>query len=105
MLFGGEGFESGDGGVCAVHVFTITAYCDSCKKNVAIAGKKFMIISVAATKPAKLAKPEWTTKTVDVVPREWALAKMAAIGRQQELRVWVREAIRAALVKQRMERE
>ena len=64
-----------------------------------------MIVSVAATKPAKLAKPEWTTKTVDVVPREWALAKMAAIGRQQELRVWVREAIRAALIKQRLERE
>ena len=91
--------------VIDVHVFTITAYCDSCKKNVALAGKKFILVSVEATKPAKLAKPEWATKTVDVVPREWALAKMAAIGRQQELRVWVREAIRAALVKQRLERE
>lgn len=91
--------------VIDVHVCTITAYCDSCKKNVEMAGKKFMIVSVAATKPAKLAKPEWTTKTVDVVPREWALAKMAAIGRQQELRVWVREAIRAALIKQRLERK
>ena len=87
------------------YVVTITAYYDSCKKNVAMAGKKFILVSVEATKPAKLAKPEWTTKTVDVVPREWALAKMAAIGRQQELRVWVREAIRDALVKQRLERE
>ena len=60
---------------------------------------------MGATKPAKLVKPEWTTKTVDVVAREWSLAKMAAIGRRQELRVWVREAIRAALIKQRMERE
>lgn len=87
------------------YVSTITAYCDSCNKNVAMIPKKFMIVSVATTKADKLAKPEWTTKTVDVVPREWALAKMAAIGRQQELRVWVREAIRAALIKQRLERE
>jgi len=60
---------------------------------------------VAQAKAAKAAKHEWIPKNIDVVPRDWALAKMAAIGRQQELRVWVRDAIRAALVKQRNERE
>ena len=54
------------------------------------------------SKANKANKPDWVAKSMDVDPAQWVMVRSAAAVLDIDIRDWLRDAIHAALVKQRV---